>query len=165
MNSEQIECILSKDSHVSPVFRDVYPINRLPPIRNGAFVVNTATSDHPGLHWVAAWVRDDVIEYFDSYALQPSAKLYRWGRGNQWVCNPMALQRTLSAVCGQYCIYFLLHPARGIPMRIVLNDFGPNVDENDKLVFDFVQRSFDYDGLTLLNTDLVVRHLWQSLVW
>ena len=77
----------------------------------------------------------------------------------------MALQSPLSAVCGQYCIYFLLHPARGIPMRIVLNDFGPNVDENDKLVFDFVQRSFDYDGLTLLNTDLVVRHLWQSLVW
>ena len=81
-NSEQIECILSEDSDVSPVFLGVYPINRLPPIRNGAFVVNTATSDHPGLHWVAVWVRDDVIEYFDSYALQPSAKLYRWGRGN-----------------------------------------------------------------------------------
>ena len=52
-------------------------------------------------------------------------------------------------MCGQYCIYFLLHRARGVPMRIILNDFGPNVDENDKLVFDFVQRSFDFDDLTL----------------
>ena len=127
------------------MFHGVYPINRLTPIRNGAFVVNTATSDHPGLglHWV------DIIEYFGSYALQPSAKIYHLGRGKHWVCNPMALQSPLSAVCDQCCIYFLLHQVHDIPMRIILNHFGPNVDENDKLVFDFVQRSSEFDDLTL----------------
>ena len=47
MNSQQLVSVLKQDRYTAPLFRGVYPINRLPPIREGLYVVNTAPHTHP----------------------------------------------------------------------------------------------------------------------
>ena len=159
MNTEQLTSILSEDRFVGPVFRGVFPMDRLPRIRIGAYVINTAPHNHPGLHWVALWVNGNTIEYFDSYGSEPNSKLRRWGKNRRWSVNPIPLQSPLSSVCGQYCVYYLLHRLRGIDLPTLLMDFGSDVDDNDKLVYDFVRDRYDLNRLTLLDTEKVISQL------
>ena len=42
MNTIQLSTILEQDRYVGPIFRGVYPIDQLPTIRDGAYVINTA---------------------------------------------------------------------------------------------------------------------------
>ena len=159
MNTLEILSVLKQDPYVGPIFCGVYPSNRLPPIRDGAYVLNTAPDSHPGLHWVAVLVKGDTVEYFDSYGGKPSLRLRRWGKKKLWTSNPIPLQSPLTSVCGQYCIYYLLHRCRGIDLNILLMDFGPDVDDNDKLVYDFVEDRFDLKHLTLVDTATIVSQL------
>ena len=104
---------------------------------------NKAPDTHPGLHWVALFVTDNSIEYFDSYGRDPPNALHRWGKKKQWITNPIPLQSPLISVCGQYCLYYLLHRTRGIDMIDLLMDFDADVDRNDKLVYDFVAEIYN----------------------
>ena len=164
MNTTQLSTVLNQDEYVGAIFRGVYPIDRLPPIQTGAYVVNTAPHNHEGLHWVAILIKNDNIEYFDSYGGDPPIKLLRWGKKKQWLCNPIPLQSPLTSVCGQYCIYYLLHRSRGISLRALLMDFGADVDDNDKLVYDFIENRYGLDGLTVVDTDKVISQLAQARV-
>ena len=164
MNTTQLSTVLNQDEYVGTIFRGVYPIDRLPTIRDGAYVINTAPHNHEGLHWLAILIKNDNIEYFDSYGGEPSVKLLRWGKKKQWMINPIPLQSPLTSVCGQYCIYYLLHRARGIDLRTLLMDFGSDVDDNDKLVYDFVEDRYELDGPTMLDTNKVISQLAQSRV-
>lgn len=156
MNSKQLDHILRQDPFVGPLFCGVYPIDRLPPVHDGAYVINTAPALHPGLHWLALIVKGQSIEYFDSYGGKPSPKLRQWARNKSWVCNPTPLQSPFTSVCGQYCVYYLLHRARGFDLVSILMDFGVDVDENDKLVYDFVAKRYDLDHLTLVDTENII---------
>ena len=64
----------------------------------------------------------------------------------------------------QYCIYYLLHSTRGIDLRILLLDFGSDVDDNDKMVYDFVEDRYELDGLTMIDTNKVISQLAQARV-
>ena len=164
MNSEQLVSILKQDPYTVSIFRGVYPINRLPAIRNGIYVINTAPDTHPGLHWVALFVTDSSIEYFDSYGGDPPTALYRWGKKKQWIKNPIPLQSPLTSVCGQYCLYYLLHRSGGIDMMDLLMDFDADVDRNDKLVYDFVEERYNLEHLTLVDTENVISQLARARV-
>ena len=162
MNSYQLSSILNQDPYTGPMFHGVYPINRVPLMRDGFYVVNTAPDTHPGLHWVALFVKYNSVEYFDSYGGEPPTVLYRWAKKKQWTSNPIPLQSPLTSVCGQYCLYYLLHRARGIDMNTLLMDFDADVDRNDKMVYDFVEDRFDLENLTLVDTDNVISQLAQA---
>ena len=162
MNSKQLITILKGDPYVGPMFRGVYPINLLPVIKDGAYVINTAPDTHPGLHWVALLVQGNSIEYFDSYGGDPSPKLRRWAGTKKWVSNPIPLQSPFTSVCGQYCVFYLLQRARGIDLTTILMDFDANVDGNDKLVYEFVEDHFDLQHLTMVDTANVISQLSQA---
>ena len=162
MNSHQLTTILKQDRYTGPIFRGVYPINRLPPHRNGFYIFNTAPDVHPGLHWIALFLKNDSTEYFDSYGGDPPSVLRHWGKKNQWLTNPIPLQSPLTSVCGQYCLYYLLHRSRGIDLTTLLMDFGADVDVNDKLVYDFVEDHYDLKHLTMVDTENVISQLAQA---
>ena len=164
MNTEQLTSILIQDPYVGTMFRGVYPIDCLPSLKDGAYVVNTAPHHHPGLHWVALLVKGNCIEYFDSYGGDPPRKLRRWGKTKWWTSNPIPLQSPLTSVCRQYCIYYLLHRVRGIDLNTLLMDFGADVDDNDKLVYDFVENKYDLDQLTLVDTEKVISQLARARI-
>ena len=90
--------------------------------RPSAFVVNTDPATKPGQHWIGIhFTRDGVGEYFDSYGLPPQLPEFNnflKNNSEKTQYNHQRLQGPLSAVCGQYSIYFLLHRCRGITMSI-----------------------------------------------
>lgn len=109
----------------------------------GAYVINTDDHDMPGSHWVAVYTEqqqrsarqqyhynamdddddDDyvlqhqpesiAIDYMDSYGRPPMDKRLLKFLGSNYDYNSVALQLPLSNACGFYCLYFLLHRARG----------------------------------------------------
>lgn len=156
--------ILSRNACVGPIFRGVYPSHPLPSSEPGAYVLNTAPACHPGKHWIALYLTEDEVDYFDSYGGEPTKKLKRWVKARTWTCNPVPLQSPLSAVCGQYCIYYLFHCARGLDLPVILIDFSSDVDHNDQLVYDFVQERYDLDQLKLIDTEGVITQLARACI-
>ena len=157
MNTLEILKVLEQDRYVSPLFHGVFPIDQLPKCSNGAYVVNTAKSNHPGEHWVAVYMSGNTVDYFDSYGGKPSSRLKRWWGNRQCTYNPVPLQSPLTSACGQYCIYYLIHRCRGITLDEMLLDFCADVDHNDQLVYDFVDQKLD--GLKLVDTQgLINQH-------
>jgi hypothetical protein len=59
-----------------------------------------------------------------------------------WDFNRRKLQSTWSDVCGQYCIFYLSHRARGQRMNTIVQSFDNNTMLNDAKVFQFVKNHF-----------------------
>jgi hypothetical protein len=111
MDTRQIYSILKP--RLQDAFIGVFPRDRMPtPIhRNTGLVLNIETHDQPGLHWVALY-RDEQgnLEFWDSYGIHPS--LYGINPpAAQFRMNTCTLQCSNSAVCGEYCIFYLFHRA------------------------------------------------------
>ena len=109
MNEKQIRTILQSDYVTKDCFEDVYSIDELPTWKPGrAYVINTDEKDKPGEHWVAVYNN----EYFDSYGFPPlDVRLTKFLP--KFTYNATQLQRVLSNACGFYCVYYILHRARG----------------------------------------------------
>ncbi len=62
----------------------------------------------------------------------------------------------MSSVCGHYCLYFLINRWMNVPMEDILQKFTENGEENDMLITDWVNETFDmstdtYDFEFLVN--------------
>ena len=165
MNTQQIDSLLKQDPHVGSSFRGVFACDQIAYFESGSCVINTAPSTQVSGHWVALYVMGDSVEYFDSYGGDVLKSLKQKWRKKSWVSNPIPLQSPLSAVCGQYCIYYLLHRARGYPMSSIVMDFGVDVDYNDQAVYKFVQNRYKFDQLKLLDTGGVITQLAKACVY
>lgn len=121
----------------------VFPLDLIPksfthfPI---CFIANTDPSYLPGQHWVAYYFTSPTdYEFFDSYGLHPS--LYSMPYTSPTHFNTVPLQSLKSAVCGQFCLYFLETRCRGVKFPNFLHSFSRcNLLWNDRLVRKFVQR-------------------------
>ena len=144
MNTVQIRQILEADPYTRDVFAGVYPRDRLPRTIKypSGHVFNTDTEE--GEHWIAIYVDEHGRgEYFDSYGLPPLHRTFLNflnAHCTSWTFNDKQLQELSSKVCGQYCVFFLLHRCRGLSMNTIVNMFGQNLKDNDVLVYDFVTK-------------------------
>ena len=53
-----------------PRFNDVYSRDNLPKTRNGACVINLDEYADVGTHWIALYVKNNEITYFDSFGVE-----------------------------------------------------------------------------------------------
>lgn len=94
-----------------PHFRGVFMRDNLPkkvhPIECG--IVNLASSNHSGSHWVAYKKHNKNIIYFDSFGnLPPPKELVKYfGTGCTVHYNYNSYQSYDSVVCGHLCLSFL----------------------------------------------------------
>ena len=60
-----------------PKFNGVYSRNNLPKIKDGAYVINLVESKSIGTHWIALYVNNNNVTYFDSFGVEhiPKKKL------------------------------------------------------------------------------------------
>ncbi|MCP3681362.1 MAG: hypothetical protein GY861_01610 [bacterium] len=150
----QIQKILKSDPVVSKIFYKVVSSNMMPRHVNVpcALVANTDVSSGEGKHWVAFYIdKDRSGIYFDSYGNPPqlqSFKTFLKRNCRDWTHNKKLLQGPITSTCGQYCIYFLVHIARGYSMSDIQNAFE-GYEDNDQAVTDFVNTTFD------VNTEVV----------
>jgi len=99
-------------------------------------------SSCPGIHWVAVHLESDgCAVYFDSQGLPPYGLISDFITRNwngRLDYNDRRLQGYGSASCGQYCLYYLFHKNRGIPLKKILSVFCDDTFVNDCVVADWV---------------------------
>ena len=53
-----------------PTFNGVYSRNNLSKIKDGAYVINLDEYELKGTHWIALYVNDNNVTYFDSFGVE-----------------------------------------------------------------------------------------------
>jgi hypothetical protein len=156
MDSKQIYTILQQDERVTKDlnFLGVYPIDMIPVTSLLQYpcclVVNTKPKNNPGEHWVCLVKTEQNIGcYFDSFGYGPT-NLPEIGvvldSCDHWTFNDVRLQSAASTVCGQYCIFFLTHFARGLSTEHIvqlIDDVGDSF-ANDALVYNYIRNKYDW---------------------
>jgi hypothetical protein len=122
------------------LYHGEFPMDQLPTLQPGAYIINTDDSDGPGQHWLAVYVDDDIVEYFDSYGLPPCDSRLERFLGKCYVYNAIPLQQIFSNACGFYCVYYILHRARNYSMIDIINVLKKS--DGDFVVKDFLYRHY-----------------------
>lgn len=161
MYSTQIADILLSDKWTEPIFQGVYAANTLPRHVQlpALLVVNTDTSEREGTHWVAMYISAfGRGEFFDSFGFPPIIPQHRHFMDNNcssWTYNTVQLQGIDSSVCGEYCVLFLTHRARGLSMEEFLWFFSVGDESvNDLLVQVQFKKKFSKYTIPLRRTML-----------
>ena len=66
-----------------PKFNDVYSINNLPEINDGAYIINLDEYELIGTHWIAWYVNGNNIIYFYSFGIEHIPKELKKLLGNK----------------------------------------------------------------------------------
>ena len=91
-----------------PRFNGVYSRDNLPKIKDGAYVINLDEYSDIGTHWVALYVQNNAVTYFDSLGVEHILKKIRTFIGNKNLkTNIFRIQAYDSAMYGDFCIGFI----------------------------------------------------------
>ena len=61
---------IQKHYQHEPKFNGVYSRNNLPTIKDGAYVINLDDYKLIGTHWIALYINDNNVNYFDSFGAE-----------------------------------------------------------------------------------------------
>ena len=119
---------IQKYNQNEPRFNGVYSRDNLPKIKDGAYVINRDEYSDIGTHWVAFYVHNNDVTYFDSFGkdhipkeikafidcyLSITTKLFK-------------IQIYDSIMCGYFCIGFIDFMLAGKTLTEFTNLFSPN---------------------------------------
>ena len=128
-----------------PRFNGVFSRDNLPNIiKNGAYVINLDEYHDIGTHWVALYVNNKIVTYFDSFGVEHVPKQIMkfiartsFGLGSHRkriiIGNIYRIQAYDSIMCGYFCIGFINFMFNGKSLTdytnlFSLNDFNKNED-------------------------------------
>ena len=66
-----------------PRFNGVYSRDNLPKIKDGAYVINLDEYSDIGTHWIALYIQNNDVTYFDSFGVEHISKEIRTFIGNK----------------------------------------------------------------------------------
>ena len=68
-----------------------------------------------GSHWVATFVKDGRINYFDSFGLPPFQEIVNHAKKNNLtlIHQKKQIQNLFTTTCGYFCLYFLNEMNKG----------------------------------------------------
>ena len=146
MNTQQLVRLAESCAKIYPTFLGVFASDRLPsriPLPC-SLIANLDTSEEDGSHWVCFhFPTNGLPEYMDSYGIDALDSFKRFMNYN-YRCNSHVLQNPFSAVCGQYCLYYLYQRTLVSSMDSILANFRKDDYEfNDTLVNEFVDNHFN----------------------
>lgn len=150
MEARHIDNILSHHPATKKYFLSVFPSDLLPRKISrfpACFICNVDTSNQPGSHWLAFYISSpNRVEFFDSYGNPPD---FFQGpiadfvsRYSRVIYNPLTLQTNVTAVCGQYAVFFLICKCRGESLKKFLSRFVTENICNDQRVYNFIAKRF-----------------------
>ena len=89
---------------------------RVPHNHNQAlFIYNLEPSYMNGSHWVATYVKDNIINYFDSFGMPPFQELVNHAKRKNLTLlyQNNQIQNIKKTTCGYFCLYFLNEMNKG----------------------------------------------------
>ena len=115
-------------SQNEPRFIDVYSKDNLPyKIKNGAYVINLDEYSDIGTHWIALYVNNKTITYFESFGIEHIPKEVKKFIGNgNIISNIYRIQNYDSIMCGYFSIGFIDYMFQGKRLTDYTNLFSPN---------------------------------------
>ena len=132
---------LQKYYQNEPNFNGVYSRNNLPKIKDGANVINLDDHKAIGTHWIALYVNDNNVTYFDSFGVEHISKEIRRFIGNKnIISNSYRIQAYDSIMCGYFCIGFIDFMLKVKSLLDYTNLFSPNeYEKNGKIILKYFQ--------------------------
>ena len=120
MNTLELTCMLESDPAISKFNPKVLAKGQFFEVnvqrRYGIFIVNDQEQWKIGNHWSLVVILPQEITFFDSFTRPPkhyAMDKYLHKMERQVVVNEMVLQRSLSNVCGEFCMLFGYFLCRG----------------------------------------------------
>ena len=92
-----------------PRCNGVFSRDNLPNIiKNGAYVINLDEYDDIGTHWIALYVNNKAVTYFDSFGAEHIPKeIVKFIGNKNIITNIYRIQAYDSIMCGYFCIGFI----------------------------------------------------------
>ena len=111
-----------------PRFNGVFSRDNLPnSVKNGACVINLHEYRDIGTQWVALYVNNKAITYFDFFGVEHIAKeIIKFTDNKNIIKNIYRTQAYDSVMCGYFCIGFINFMFNGNSLTDYTNLFSPN---------------------------------------
>ena len=127
-------------SQNEPKFNGVYSRDNLPnKIKDGTNVINLDEHSDIRTHWIALYVKDDDITYFDSFGVEhiPN-EIKKFIKNKNIKTNIFRIQAYDSIMCGYFCIGFINFILKGKSLTGYTNLFSPfDFKKNDDIIMSF----------------------------
>ena len=125
-----------------PRFNGVFSRHNLPNnnnIKSGAYVINPDEYHDIGTHWVALYVNNKTIRYFDSFGVEHIPKeIMKFIVRKKIITNIYRIQAYDSIMCGYFCIGFINFMFNGKSLTDYTNLFSPNdFNKNDDIILEY----------------------------
>ena len=123
-----------------PRFNGVYSRDNLPKIKDGAYVINLDEYSDIGTHWVALYVHNNDVTYFDSFSVEHIPKEVKAfiDRSLSITTNIFRIQACDSIMSGYFCIGFIDFMLAGKTLIEFTNLFSPNnFKKNDDIILNY----------------------------
>ena len=111
-----------------PRFNGVLNRDKLPNIiKNGAYVINLDEYHDMGTRWVALYVNNKTVTYFDSFRVEHIPKeIMKFIDNKNIITSIFRIQAYNSIMCGYFCIGFINFMFTGNSLTDFTNLFSPN---------------------------------------
>ena len=123
-----------------PRFNGVCSRDNLPKtIKNGAYVINLDEYADVGTNWIALYVKNIEVIYFDSVGAEHLPKEIRRFDGHKNIkTNIFRIQANNSIMCGYFCILFVNYMLSGKNLIDHTSLFSPyDFEKNDVITFSY----------------------------
>ena len=91
-----------------PRINGVYSRDNLPAnIKKGAYVINLDEYEGAGTHWIALYVKNRKVVYFDSFGVDVPKEIIKFIKNKDIIANIFRLQSYDSIMCSYFCIKFI----------------------------------------------------------
>ena len=122
-----------------PRFNGVYSRDNLQKIKDGAYIININRYSDIGTHWVALYIQNNDVTYFDSFEVEHIPKEIRTFIGNKNIkTNISRIQAYDSIKCGYFCIEFVDFMIARKTLTDFTNSFSPNnFKRNDDIILKY----------------------------
>ena len=123
-----------------PRFNGVYSRDNLPnKNKDGIYVINLDEYSDIGTHWIALYVKNNDITYFDSFGVEHIPKeIIKFIGHRNVIANIFRIQAYDSILCGYFCIGFINFMFKGKTLTDFTNLFSPyDFKKNDDIIMSF----------------------------
>ena len=123
---------------MNQIFNGAYSRDNLPKLKDRAYIINLDEYSDIRTHWVALWVDNNNVTYFDSFGVEHIPKEIKAfiGRSLSITTNIFRIQAYDLVMCGYFCSGFINFMLKGKSLTEFTNLFSPNnFKKNDEIIF------------------------------
>ena len=108
-------------------------------IKDGAYVINLDEYSDIGSHWIALYVNNKTVTYFDSFGIEHISKeVKKFVNNKNIIANIFRIQNYDSIMCGYFCSGFIDYMFKDKSLKDYTNLFSPNnFKKNDDIILNY----------------------------